>query len=107
MMSSMAANDGPLAVALARLERLREACGEILAATHYVTGKDGVVLHPETGRPVEDYGPKQRAITEMRHLDEQMLRLLGVFPRQRVEVVTGETVDREIAKSAQELEGGD
>jgi len=56
---------------------------------------------------VEDYGPKQRAITEMRHLDEQMLRLLGVFPRQRVEVVTGETVDREIAKSAQELEGGD
>jgi hypothetical protein len=83
---------------------LRE-CQQIIETPHYLAAPGGKLATAPDGTLVLDDGPKQRAITEMRHLNDQLIMLMDLKPatKSRVEVVTEDVVDREIAKLAEEL----
>lgn len=96
--------------AVERIQTGLRRCQEIIDAKHYLAapgGKIATAVDPETGESflVLDDGPKQRAITEMRHLNDQLIVLMDLKPasKQRIEVVTEDVVDREIEKLAKEL----
>lgn len=91
--------------AVARIQMGLRRCQEIIDTPHYLAAPGGKLATDPDGNLVLDDGPKQRAITEMRHLNDQLIMLMDLKPasKQRVEVVTEDVVDREIAKLAKEL----
>jgi hypothetical protein len=96
--------------AVERIQKGLRECQEIIDTPHYLAGRDGkiVTMWNEKAKaevPVLDSGPKQRAVTEMRHLNDQLIMLMDLRPaaKSRVEVVTEDVVDAEIAKLAEEL----
>jgi hypothetical protein len=92
--------------AIERIQAGLRRCQEIIDGRFVsVTASGKVAVDPDTGEPLLDAGPKQRAVTEMRHLNEQLIVLMDLKPpaKSRVEVVTEDVVDREIAKLAEEL----
>jgi hypothetical protein len=95
---------------LDRIQDHRRKLQEVIDHPSYLAGKDGKIVtmyDPQQGKdvPVVDKGPMVRAITELRHHIELEAKLLDLFPasKSRVEVVTEDVVDREIAKLAEEL----
>jgi|SRR5581483_1204617 len=97
-------------LAIARIEAGLRTCQEIIDTPHFLAapgGKIATVWDAELERdvPVLDDGPKQRAITEMRHLNDQLILLMDLKPpsKQRIEVVTEDVVNREIEKLTKEI----
>ena len=80
-------------------------CQEIIDTPHFLAAPGGKLAADEDGNLVLDDGPKQRAITEMRHLNDQLITLMDLKPasKQRVEVVTDDVVQREIDQLTKEL----
>jgi hypothetical protein len=93
------------AAAVQRVQAGIAACQEIIDAPHYLAAPGGKLATAPDGSLVLDDGPKQRALTEQRHLNDQLIMLMDLKPasKQRVEVVTEAVVDREIEKLAKEL----
>lgn len=91
--------------AIERIHMGLRRCQEIIDTPHYLAAPGGKLATAPDGSLVLDDAPKQRAITEMRHLNDQLILLMDLKPasKQRVEVVTEDVVDREIAKLAKEL----
>lgn len=91
--------------AVARIQQGLLRCQEIIDAPHYLAAPGGKLATTPDGDLVLDDGPKQRAITEMRHLNDQLIMLMDLKPasKQRVTVVTEDVVDKEIAKLAEEI----
>lgn len=80
-------------------------CQEIIDTPHYLAAPGGKLATAPDGSLVLDDGPKQRAITEMRHLNDQLIVLMDLRPaaKSRVEVVTQDVVNQEIEKLAKEV----
>lgn len=85
-------------------------CTDIINRDHVsvtASGKVATMRDPDTGLdvPVLDDGPKLRAITELRHLRDQLIMLKDLKPaaKTRVEVVTDDVVQREIDQLTKEL----
>lgn len=79
---------------------------KIIGRTHYSVSASGkVAADPQTGLPLVDDGPAQRAITELRHLDEQFGEYVNLKPpsKRSIEVIPQDVVDREIKKLTQEI----
>ncbi len=95
---------------LERIQDRRRICQEIIETPHYLAapgGKIATAVDPKTGGEflVLDDGPKQRALAELRHLDDQEDRLLGLAApaRRQVDVVTQSTVDKQIEEELKAL----
>jgi hypothetical protein len=80
---------------LARIQLERDACLEILHASHPVVSNGHVVSEivgqDETGKPVygeplEDAAPRLAAIRELRSLDDQEMKVTGGYPATKVEL---------------------
>jgi hypothetical protein len=101
------------ALAVARIQAGMRACQQIIDTPHYAVTNSGKVatvwVAGEDGQsrevPVLDDGPKQRAITEMRHLNDVLIMIMDLKPasKQRIQVVTEDVVDAEIRKLADEV----
>lgn len=80
-------------------------CQEIIDTPHYLAAPGGKLATAPDGSLVLDDGPKQRAITEMRHLNDQLIVLMDLKPaaKSRVEVVTDDVVQKEIDQLAREI----
>ena len=97
-------------LAVERIQRGIAACQQIIDTPHYLAAPGGKIAtiwdaEKQCDVPVLDSGPKQRALTEQRHLNDQLILLMDLKPatKSRVEVVTEDVVDREIKKLADEL----
>ena len=95
---------------LDRIHDHRRHLQDVIDNPSFLAGKDGKIVtmyDPDQGKdvPVVDKAPIVRAITELRHHIELEAKLLDLFPasRSRVEVVTEDVVDREIAKLNKEI----
>ena len=87
---------------LERIQDRRRRLQKIIDADHYLAAPGGklvMITDPVTGDevPALDSAPAQRALTELRHLDDQEARLLDLNPpaKARVEVITAEQVEAE------------
>jgi hypothetical protein len=92
--------------AVADCQRMIQACQKVIdGPPPVVTATGKVATDPDTGEVIRDVGAVQRAIDQQRKLREHLDRLQGNFAptKQRVEVVTEDVVDAEIAKLAKEL----
>lgn len=92
--------------AVARIQQGLLRCQEIIDGKHFLAAPGGkLVIDPTTGEPCLDSAPKQRAITEMRHLNDQLIMLMDLKPasKQRIQVVTEDVVDAEIRKLSEEI----
>lgn len=88
---------------LARLDIMWQAAVAVLEANHYLVSQGRLIfLGP---RPLEDDAPVLAALDRMLKIMERRARLLGLDApaRTRVEVVTEDAVDAEIARLEQEL----
>lgn len=91
--------------AVARIQQGLKTCQEIIDTPHYLAAPGGKLATGPDGELVLDDGPKQRAITEMRHLNDQLIMLMDLKPasKQRVTVVTEDVVDAEIKRLSEEI----
>lgn len=97
---------------LGRLDQLWVEATKILRRQHVVISAGKVVVHPDTGVPLEDPMPILRAIDTLLKIQERRARLLGLdAPAQRtVHVLSEDAIDQEIARLEAELrrlEGGE
>jgi hypothetical protein len=97
-------------LAVERIQDGLRKCQEIIETEHFAVAPGGKIATiwdsgSQMEVPVLDDGPKQRAITEMRHLNDQLIRLQGLNAptKQRVEVVTQDVVNDEIARLVNEV----
>jgi hypothetical protein len=85
---------------LERLDELIRAAYRVLMTKHYATTQAGsLIRNPETDEYLVDNGPVIAAINSMRQLSESRRKLLGLDApsRSRVEVITEEDLDAELA----------
>jgi hypothetical protein len=97
------------AAAVERIQTALQRCQEIIDGRHFLAAPGGkLVMDPRTGEPCLDSAPKQRAITEMRHLNDQLIMLMDLKPatKQRVEIVPQSVVDKEIEQLSKEMADG-
>jgi DNA-binding transcriptional MerR regulator len=85
---------------LERLDELIRTLYRVISTRHYATSSSGVViLDPQTKAPLIDNGPIIAAVNAMRQLSESRRKLLGLDApsRARVEVITEDDLDKELA----------
>jgi len=102
---------GPAALAL-MLERLndyRRVAWRIASTKHFLTTQSGVVLHPETRAPLLDDAPVLAALDRLIRTDVEEIKLRGLYApvKSRVEVITEDMVDGEIARLLTEVSAND
>ena len=95
----------------ARLDELTRTLMRVLATKHYVVSvASGVVAkHPETGQPLQDDAPVIQAVAGLVRISERRAKLLGLDApaRARVEVITEDVVDAELAELARRVAEND
>jgi hypothetical protein len=91
----------------ARLDELTRTLHRVLATKHYVVsvGSGKIARHPDTDQPLQDDGPVIQAVAGLLRISERRSKLLGLDApaRARVEVITEDVVDAEIARLTTEL----
>lgn len=105
-----AANEEVRQILLDRLQDYRASAWKVLSAIHYVTSTGGkVVLHPETDEPLLDDAPVLSALDRLLRIDDREAQLRDLYPaaKSRIEVITEDVVDAEIAALTAEMEGRD
>ena len=97
-------------LAVERIQRGIAACQEIIDTPHFLAAPGGKIAtvwdaDKQCDVPVLDDGPKQRALTEQRHLNDQLILLMDLKPatKSRVQIVPESVVDQEIAQLSKEL----
>lgn len=106
------AMSGPeaLQMMLDRLQDYRRLAWRVATTRHYaVTQSGNVVLHPETGAPLQDDSPVLAALDRLLRFDDHEAKLTGSYApvRSRVEVVTADMIDAQIADLEAELAAND
>jgi Homeodomain-like domain len=90
---------------LARLDQLWIEATKVLHRSHITVSNGRVALDPRTGQPLEDDGPVLQAIDRLLKIMERRARLLGLDAPTRVNVITEDMLDAEIARLEAELRG--
>lgn len=96
---------------LSRLDTIERCAWKVLERHHFVIITGGehagdVVYHPQRpDEPLEDDAPVLQAIDRILRVSESRRKLLGIDApsRSRVEVITGDMIDNEIAKLEAEI----
>ncbi len=90
-----------------RLQDYRRAAQRVLTAKHYMVSQGGkLVLGPgPEGQPLLDGDPVLRALGMLLRLEQEENRLRDLYPpsRSRVEVITEDAVDAEMAEIARKI----
>lgn len=94
-----------------RLDELTRTLYRVMATRHYVVsaGSGKIAVHPDTGQPLTDDGPVIQAVAGLLRISERRSKLLGLDApaRARVEVITEDVVDAELAQLAHEIAEND
>lgn len=104
------ASEEALRMMLERLQDYRRLVYQVATAKHYATTQSGnVVRHPDTDEPLLDDAPVLQAVDRLVKVDQEEAKLLGLYApaRSRVEVITEDVVDAEIAALTAEMEDRD
>lgn len=98
-----------LRLMLERLQDYRRIAWRVASTKHLMTNQAGVVRHPFTGEPLLDDGPVLAALDRLIRTDVEEIKLRGLYApvKSRVEVITEEMVDSEIARLLTELAAND
>lgn len=88
-----------------RLQDYRRAAQRVLNARHYVVSQGGKLVLGPDGNPLADGDPVLRALNTLIKIEQEENRLRDLYPplRSRVEVITEDMVDGEIARLTAEL----
>lgn len=91
--------------ALDRLQDYRRAAQRVLSARHYHVAQSGKLVDAPDGGFLLDDSPVLKALAALDRIDDMDNRLRGLYPpvRQRIEVVTEDVIDAEIARLAAEV----
>lgn len=92
---------------LDRFQDYRRAAQRQLSAKHLVTTQSGKLVYgpgPD-GQPLIDGEPNMRALDRLLKIDDMELRLRDLYPatKSRVEVITEDMVDAEMAEIARQI----
>lgn len=100
------ANDEMRMMELRSLDELEWIAWQTLRKSHVVVSQGRVVLHDETGDPVEDDRFVLETIDRILKLKERRAKLMGLDAPIRREVITMDSIENEISKLEQELRAG-
>lgn len=105
---SLAATEA-LQLMLSRQQDYRRLVWRVAMAKHYVTTQTGAMALGPDGQPLLDDAPVLNAVDRLVKIDQEEARLLGLYApaKSRVEVITEDAVDAEIAKLAEEIAQAD
>jgi hypothetical protein len=97
-----------LTMMLERLQDYRRLVYRVAVAKHYVTTQAGNVVHYD-GKPVLDDAPVLQAVDRLLKTDDTEAKLLGLYApaKSRVEVITEDVFDAEIADLAKRVAEND
>lgn len=98
------ANDEMRMMELRSLDELEYIAWETLRKSHVVVSQGRVVLHDETGEPVEDDRFVLETIDRILKLKERRAKLMGLDAPIRREVITMDSIENEIKKLENELQ---
>jgi hypothetical protein len=90
-----------LRLELEKLDQLEQAALEVLERQHVTVSHGQLVFHE--GVPLVDDGPVLQAIAHILKIQERRAKLLGLDAPKRIEVLTLDAVDAEIARLTAEL----
>jgi len=98
-----------LQLMLARQQDYRRLVWRVAMAKHYVTTQTGAMAVGPDGNPLLDDAPVLNAVDRLVKIDQEEAKLLGLYApaKSRVEVITEDAVDAEIAKLAEEVAKAD
>jgi len=98
-----------LQMMLARQQDYRRLVWRVAMAKHYVTTQAGLVALGPDGQPLLDDAPVLNAVDRLVKIDAEEAKLLGLYApaKSRVEVITEDAVDAELAKLAREIADAD
>ncbi len=99
-----------LALMLERLQDYRRMVHKAADMDTFIVTRDGeIVLHPETGEPLRDASVFLHASDRLVKIEEHEARLRGLYApaKSRVEVITEDVIDREIAALKDQLAAQD
>lgn len=83
---------------LMRLDQLTVEVVRVLKGRHYITTQSGrVVDDPQTGSPLVDDTPVLHAVDRLLKIQDRRAKLLGLDAPQKVEVLTLDAIDAQIA----------
>jgi hypothetical protein len=88
---------------LARLDLMLGRAWTVLQAEHIAVSQGRVIIDPRTGEPMIDYGPVLAAIDRVLKIQERRAKYLGLDAPVKVEAITVDQIEAEIAKLAAEL----
>jgi len=91
------------AIELARLDFALQAAWKVMTMVHVAVSNGRVVLHPETGEPLRDYGPVLAAIDRVVRIGERRCKLLGLDAPTKIEAITVDQIEHAINQLAAEL----
>lgn len=92
---------------LQRLDLLLAEAWTVLKRAHVTVSHGRVIRDDETGEPLLDDGPVLQAIDRVLKIQERRAKFLGLDAPTKVEAITIDAIDAEIAKLSAELEAGD
>lgn len=94
-----------LALILDRLQDYRRLMWRVATTKHYATTQAGIIVKGPDGQPLVDDGPVCHAVDRLLKCDQEEARLRDLYPaaKSRVEVITEDAVDAELARLAQEI----
>ncbi len=90
---------------LQRLDLLLAEAWAVLKRSHVTVSHGRVIRDDETGEKLLDDGPVLQAIDRILKIQERRSKYLGLDAPTKVEAITIDALDHEIAKLAAELEG--
>jgi hypothetical protein len=98
-----------LQLMLGRLNDYRRVAWRVASSKHFLTNQAGVVQHPVTREPLLDEAPVLAALDRLLRCDVEENKLRGTYAptKTRVEVITEDMVDSEIARLLTEVAAND
>lgn len=88
---------------LARLDLLLGRAWHVLQTEHIAVSQGRVIIDPRSGEPMVDHGPVLQAIDRVLKIMERRARLVGLDAPVKVEAITVDQIEVEIARLAEEL----
>jgi len=98
-----------LSLMLERHQDYRRAVYRVLTARHYQVTQAGNVVKGPDGQPLLDDAPVLNAVDRLVRIDQEEAKLLGLYApaKSRVEVITEDVVDAELADLARRVAEND
>jgi len=88
-----------------RLQDYRRAAQRVLSTRHFHVSQGGKIVAGPDGQPLIDNDPNMRALDRLLKIDDMELRLRDLYPaaKSRVEVITEDALDAEMAEIARKI----